>query len=114
MARTLNFNDLRPPVMPVILSDDAQTRLNVVAPTLDLIEELRANLPKLQEVFKEESEENRAALYDLAAKLLSCNRNARHFTGADLRDVYRMDIEDLVLFFSDYSDFLSEIKNAKN
>ena len=114
MANTLDFNAHRPPVLPVVLPDEAGTKLNVTPPSLDLVEELQANLPQINEALSRQDVEMVDVMYDLAAKLLSCNRNMLRFTGPSLRDYHNMDVEDLVIFFSDYVDFLDGVKRSKN
>lgn len=114
MAKLLNFNQYRPPVLPLELMDDKRTRLNLSPPTVDLQEELRARQSELRELLSQEDAEMVNALYDLAARLINCNRNLKRFTADELRTTYRMDVEDLVLFYRAYADFLLEIENAKN
>lgn len=114
MANTLNFNRYRPPILPVELLDDQHTTLHIVPPTVDLQEELRARQSELRALLSQGDDATRAALYDLAAKLMSCNRNLREITAEQLRTVYRLDEEDLVVFYEAYADYLKGIENAKN
>lgn len=114
MAELLSFNRHRPPILPIELMDDANTLVNVVPPTVDLQEELRAMHAQLRVLLTNEDEEMVDVLYDLAARLMSCNRNLLKFTGESLRVTYRLDVEDLVVFYNAYSDFLTGIENAKN
>lgn len=114
MANTVNFNRYRPPILPVELLDDNNTVINVTPPTVDLQEELRANLSELNALLTGGDDEKREALFDLAARLMSCNRNMKKITPEELRKVYHLDEEDLVVFYTAYADFLREIENAKN
>lgn len=114
MANPLIFNRHRPPILPVELMDDDHTVINIVPPTVELQEELRARLSDLNALLTGDDDEKRVALFDLAARLMSCNRNMRRITPEDLRKVYRVDEEDLVIFFNAYAGFLQEIENAKN
>ena len=114
MANVLTFNRHRPPILPVELMDDDNTVINVVPPTVDLQEELRAKLSDLQALLTGDDDEKRVALFDLAARLMSCNRNMRKISPEELRKVYRVDEEDLVVFFNAYADFLSGLEHAKN
>ena len=111
---TLNFNKYRPPIFPVEMLDDEKTVINVTAPTVDLQEELRANVGDLSALFNGDDDEKRAGLYDLAARLMSCNRNMRKITTEQLQHTFRLDEEDLVVFFHEYVNFLTGIENAKN
>ena len=114
MANTLSFNKHRPPVLPVELLDDQHTQLHITPPTVDLQEELRARQAELQALLSKEDEEMVGVLFDLAARLMSCNRNWKKITAEELRKTYNLDEEDLVVFFEAYADFLSEIEHAKN
>lgn len=114
MAKALNFNKYRPPILPVEMLDDEKTVIHVTPPTVDLQEELRANIANLTALLNGHDEEQRAALFDLAARLMSCNRNMRKITPEDLRKVFRLDEEDLAVFYDAYVEFLTEIENAKN
>lgn len=114
MAQLLDFNIHRPNVLPLKLADDKQTMINVVPPTVDLQEELRANSDQLSILLGQADEEMIEALYDLAARLMSCNRNYKKFTAEDLRTTYRMDAEDLAVFYLRYSAYLEEMEHAKN
>lgn len=114
MAELLKFDRHRPPILPVEMMDDARTVINVVLPTVELQEELRARRSEFDELLSDDATETRAALFDLAARLMSCNRNMRKITPEDLRKVYNLDEEDLVVFFYAYADFVKGIENAKN
>lgn len=94
--------------------DKDETVLHVTLPTVELQEELRANAGTFNALLDGGNEEHRAALFDLAARLMSCNRNWRKITPEELRKVYNLDEEDLVVFFEAYTEFVSKIENAKN
>lgn len=114
MANTLHFNRYRPPILPVELMDKQHTVIHVTPPTVDLQEELRTRQSELRVLLSGDDDDMRDALYDLAARLMSCNRNMRPITAEQLRTVYGIDEEDLVVFYQVYADFLKEIENAKN
>mgnify|MGYP003307081431 CR=1 FL=1 len=111
---TLNFNRYRPPILPVEMPDEAGTVLHVTPPTVDLQEELRARATDLYALLNGEDDEKREALWDLAARLMSCNRNMRRITVEQLRATFKLDEEDLAVFFEKYVNFLNRIENAKN
>ena len=114
MSHIVDFNRHRPPCLTVPLGDEAETVLRVTPPTVELQEELRARQAELSALLSQESDEMREALYDLAARLMSCNRNMRKVTGEQLRTTYGLDEEDLVVFYRCYADFLVDIEHAKN
>ena len=112
MAELLSFNRHRPPILPLELPDG--TMINLCPPTVDLQDEVRANLSQLHKLLQGGEEEIKSALYDLAARLMNCNRNLMTFTGQQLKQQYKMDVADLVVFYSSYADYIKEIESAKN
>lgn len=111
---TLNFNRYRPPILPVEMLDEAGTVIHVTPPTVDLQEELRARATDLYALLNGADDEKREALFDLAARLMSCNRNMRTVTADQLRTTFKLDEEDMAVFFEEYVKFLNRIENAKN
>lgn len=114
MAHIVDFNKYRPPVLEVPMLDKKETVFHVTPPTVDLQEELRARMSELNALLTGGDEEMRATLFDLAARLISCNRNMRKVTPEELRKVYNLDEEDLVIFYEAYADFLKGIEHTKN
>lgn len=110
----VNFNKYRPPVLEVVLSDANETVLQVTPPTVDLQDELRARKSDLKFLLNGGDDDIRVALYDLAARLMSCNRNMRKIVPEDLRKKYNLVEADLIVFFDAYADFLTGLENAKN
>lgn len=111
---TVDFNRYRPPILTVPLLDADKTVLHVTLPTVDLQEELRANAGTFNSLLDGGSKEHRAVLFDLAARLMSCNRNWLEIRPEELRTKYNLDEEDLVVFFDQYVDFVRRTENAKN
>lgn len=114
MSNLLTFNRHRPPILPVELMDDDHTVLHIMPPTVELQEELRSVDSDFKALLAGGDDEKRVAFFDLAARLMSCNRNMRKITPEELRKVYRLDEEDLVVFFYAYADFVKGIENLKN
>jgi len=114
MEEVLNFNRHRPPILKVEMLDDDNTVLHIVPPTVDLQEELRTKAADLNAMFTGTDEEKRAGMWDLAARLMSCNRNMLKITPELLRTTYRLDEEDLVVFYEAYAGFVRRIETAKN
>ena len=110
----MDFNRHRPPFLEVPLFDKDETVLQVTPPTVDLQEELRATAADLHALLGGGNEEQRAAMWDLAARLMSCNRNWRKITPEDLRKKYKLVEDDLIVFFEEYVGFVSRLENAKN
>lgn len=114
MAKTLDFNILCPPTLPLVMRDDARTEITVSTPTERLVEELQAVAPELNKVFAANDADSIKAVYELAAKLISCNRNGLTVTAEDLSGKYRLNLEALIVFYNVYTDFINEMINAKN
>jgi hypothetical protein len=113
MAKVLDLNNAQRPTLEVILMDDARTLLRVTTPTESVINEFENLLPELGKV----QQGDRSAvdlIYDLTAKILSCNRDFIKVTAEELRGKYRMDLETAIIFWAEYNKFIDEIKNAKN
>lgn len=114
MENIVSFNRHRPPILPVEMMDKARTVIHVTPPTVDLQEELRARASELVALLEGGDEEQRATLFDLAARLMSCNRNMRTITAEQLRTTFNLDEEDMAYFYEEYVKFLTGIENAKN
>ena len=114
MAKTLDFNTLVPPTLPLVMRDEAKTKIDVVAPTEGLVEELQAVAPTMGSALAANEEEAVPAIYDLAARLISCNRQGLQVTAEDLRGKYALNLEALIFFYNAYMDFIAELTDAKN
>jgi len=114
MAKVLDFNAIERPVLELIMQDAARTHIRVSTPTESLVEELAELAPQLEKVLQSKDAESVKAIYDLAARLINCNRDLIKVTPEELRDKYSMNFESLVIFFGAYVDFINEMTNAKN
>ncbi len=110
----LDFNAIEQPTWPVKLKDEAQTVVNLAAPSVQLLDKLQAMVPDLKKVAKEKNGKTIRATYALIAEIMSCNDDGFTFTAEELRDKYKMTFVDLVKFVAGYFDFIQEIKEAKN
>lgn len=114
MPKTLDFNTIAPPTLPLIMRDERRTEILVSVPSEGLVEDLQAMAPELTKILEANDTESIKAVYSLAAKLISCNRSGLQVTAEDLRDKYKLNLETLIVFYSVYLDFINEITNAKN
>ena len=114
MAKILDFNSYRRPTLILSMKDEHKTKLHVAAPTVELVEELRANLGELQTALAGRDALASRSVYELAAKLMSCNLDGVELTAEALATEYELNMEDMAQFYVIYVDFLDEIKNAKN
>lgn len=114
MAKTLDFNTITPPTLVLTMRDEGRTEIVVTTPTEMLVEELQALAPELTKLLGADNAESIKTAYDLAAKLISCNRSGLQVTADDLRKKYRLNLDALIVFYNAYLDFLNEITGAKN
>lgn len=114
MARVLDLNTTERPTLELTLQDKDRTTVLVSTPTEALVQELNQLAPEMTTVLQSGSAESMTAMYDLAARLISCNRNGIQITAEELRGKYRMGLESALIFFSAYMDFIEEITKAKN
>lgn len=116
MAKVTDLRVLTRPSMITILPDKESTTVHVTSPTVDMVEELQEGKAVLFSVLNGAAvnEQTKRAVYNLAAKFLSCNMDGLKFTGEDLLFRYGMTPEALGVFFADYVDFLTQIENEKN
>lgn len=114
MAKILDLNTVERPVLTVVMQDDARTRIDVSTPTESLVGELQRMAPQLAQIVQHPDEMDSRAPYDLAARLINCNRSFISVTAEELREKYRMNLESLLIFFGAYVDFIDEITKAKN
>ena len=115
----LDFNLINQPVLELTMMDEAKTAITVTSPAEGLVEELQDTVPELQNILKAGNETSVAAAYNLAARLMSCNRQGLQVTAEDLKTKYwpkdrYANLLNLVYFVSAYLDFIHEIENAKN
>lgn len=119
MAKTLDFNKLRQPTLPLVMCDKDKTTITVTSPSEGLVEELQVIMPELDGVFKSGDQKAIDAIYDMVAKFISCNLEELEVTADDLRRKYWPEeriLNQLYLlkFCAVYLDFIREIGNAKN
>lgn len=115
MAKVLDLNSVEQQhTLELTLQDKDKTTLLVTIPTEGLVNELEATGPELTKVLKKGDKAGTDMAFDLAARLISCNRNGKTVTGTELREVYNMNFATLIVFYSAYLDFIADIKNEKN
>lgn len=114
MSKVIDFNSYRRPTLILSMKDEDKTKLHVIGPTVELVEELRANLAELQTALSGNDSRASCTVYELAAKLMTCNMDGIELTAEELATKYEMNMEDMAHFYMAYVDFLEDIKNAKN
>lgn len=114
MAKVLDLNTVERPTLELTLQDEAKTTILVSTPSEGLVRELENISPELNKMLETGDKESVDTIYDLAARLISCNRQGRQVTAEELRTTYKMGLESALLFFSAYLDFINDLTNAKN
>lgn len=112
--KTLDFNSIQQPTWAIKLKDEAQTVVNLTAPTVELVDRLTAVAPELQKIAENKDGSTIRAVYELVADVMGCNDAGMTFTAEELRDKYKLTLLDVFVFVSGYMEFISEIKSAKN
>lgn len=115
----LDFNSINRPVLELTMADEGATNIAVTTPYEALVEELETTLPELKNILSGADEATTDCCYDLAAKLISCNKQELEVTAEELKTKYwpknkTENLLYLVTFFSAYQDFINEINHAKN
>ena len=110
MGSTLNFNTLKKQVMPVILNDEAQTKLLISMPTKKVMDKF-INLRNITRD-SENQEDNMSELYSLCAEIMSQNKGRIKVTKGQLEEI--LDFEDIMIFIESYTAFIRGITSQKN
>ena len=115
----LDFRTLTMPTLELDMVDEDNTHITVTTPTEELVEELEAMRSNVSTLFAADNPDSTDACYDLAARVMSCNRQGISVTADDLKNKYwpkdkRHNQLHLLAFFKAYLDFIEEIQNEKN
>lgn len=113
MARVLDLNNVQQSFMDLTLQDDARTVVHLDIPQEALVSELQGMGPELEKL-KTGDRDSVDMIYDLAARLISCNLDYFTVTGRELREKYGMNLFSAIAFFSAYMGFINELSNQKN
>lgn len=114
MAKGLNFRAFAQPTLPINMNDAEETLFTLTAPTVELVERLEANQEALVATFQKGDRESLDEIWNLAAALISCNREGKSVTVEDLKGRYGMTYQMLFVFLTAYAEFINEIESAKN
>lgn len=112
--KALDLNKAKRQSFPVTMMDEKQTVFNLVMPNAEAIKKLQTIYRELPSVMNGDDPEALDACYEVAAELFSCNRMQSEVTAEELKSIYAMEIEDLILFFNAYMEFIRELTKSKN
>lgn len=115
----LNFKTLIMPTLDLEMSDENDTFIQVTTPTEGLVEELEQMRENVTTIFGEANPNAIDACYDLAARLISCNRQGLQVSVDELKTKYWPKNKEfnqihLLAFFKSYTEYVDELKNLKN
>ena len=110
---TLNLNTAKRPVFTLTLMDDDETTLHVKVPEMELFKEIQAMASEL-DALNDGSPEAEDTIYDITSRILSCNREKLTVTADELRGKYRLGLEEVLLVYGSYTEFLTDIVQQKN
>lgn len=110
MAKSFDFNKIKPKTMNVTLTDENKTVISVMTPD----KKLRDDLVSLYEnVDDSDEDEINEALYDLSARVMSRNKQGIEIKSEQLKELYP-DPTYIMAFLNAYIDFVSELTDSKN
>ena len=116
MSKTLDFTKAKKRFLTVKLDDAEETVLCVNMPnkaTYEQLFECGKELDKMNGTASPEEVQGAiTAMYEAVAVAMSNNKQGKRFTASDLETMF--DIDDLMLFFTTYMDFVGEIASEKN
>ena len=110
MAKSFDFNKIKPNTMNVTLSDEEKTTLMVMTPDKGLRDEL---VSLYEDINDSDEDEVNEALYELSAKVMSRNKQGIKITSEKLKELYP-DTDYLMAFLNAYVEFIDEMTNSKN
>lgn len=107
----LDFTKRKKEYLTVKLNDEKKTVLMIGTPTKAILSEFVALNEKIDEDGGADSEAIND-LYHVCAKVMSFNKGGIRITSDYLADFF--DIEDIMIFFNAYTEFISSVTTQKN
>ena len=111
MAKTLDFTSRKKEYLTVKLADEKKTVLMIGTPTKEILEEFL----EINDKVSEDGGADRETLNDLyriCARVMSFNKGGIKITDKYLAGFF--DLEDIMVFFNAYSEFMESVTGAKN
>jgi len=111
MDKCLDFSKVKKTYLSIKLLDG--TEIKLTTPKKALFDELStfySTFEKLEENLSDMKVIDE--LYEISAKVMSCNKEGIEISTAQLEN--ELDLEDIILFFNAYYDFVQALNNAKN
>lgn len=111
MGKTLDFTTRKKEYLTVKLADAKKTVLMIGTPTKTILDEFIAINNQIEEA-NGTDKEALDDLYNVCAKVMSFNKGGIKISAKYLSDFF--DLEDIMVFFNAYSDFMRSVTGAKN
>lgn len=113
MAKPLNFNNVPKKYLTVTLADKKKTTLMIGTPTKQIMDDLII-LQDLKDSVGEEGADSEVmdGLYSACARIMNRNKSGIKIEKALLEEIF--DLEDIMIFFNAYMNFINEINESKN
>lgn len=110
MGKTLDFNTRKKEYLTVKLNDENKTVLMIGTPTKAILTEFLL----INETIGDDGADMEAidSLYDVCAKVMSFNKGGINITSDYLSTFF--DVEDIMVFFNAYTEFMASVTNSKN
>ena len=111
MGKTLDFNTRKKEYLTIKLNDEKKTVLMIGTPTKKILNDFIA----INETIDSEGGADADSInevYEVCAKVMSFNKGGIKITADYLEDFF--DIEDVMVFFNAYGEFMASLTNAKN
>ena len=113
MAKPLNYHNVKKKYLTVTLADDKKTTLLIGTPTKAVMDDIVLLQDSLDAISEEETSiELINDIYRACAKIMSRNKGGIEITNEYLENLF--DLEDIIIFFNAYIDFIDEVASEKN
>jgi hypothetical protein len=113
MTKTLDFNKVKKQYLTINFADEDNTVIMISTPTKSVLEELLLLQTNLEAIENNQSDTQAIDdLYYTCAKVMSRNKCNVKITKEFLEDIF--DLEDVLIFFNAYMQFINDITNVKN
>lgn len=111
MSKVLDFTKRKKEYLTVKLDDPKKTVLMIGTPTKKILEDFMYLNAKIEEDGGA-SGELVEELYEICAKVMSFNKGGIEITSDYLSEFF--DIEDIMIFFNGYMEYMNTLTNSKN
>ena len=111
MAKTLDFTTRKKEYLTVKLNDEKKTVLMIGTPTKTILDEFIAINERIEDAGGADKEAIED-LYRVCAKVMSFNKGGIKITADYLGEFF--DVEDVMIFFKAYGEFMASVTSSKN